>query len=261
MTAQPRKIAPDLDKMFFDENVSGEGSRKAKLREAKKTVRQAKKTVSPKALVPRNNAQARYLEALERYNQIFACGPAGVGKTYLGAYWAAQQVFEGKADKIILCRPLAMSKEDQIGHLPGDIFDKFAPWAFPVISAIEEAVGKSTTQKWLADGVIQYWLTAHLQGRTMNDSIVLFDEAQNSTVQQMLNFLTRAGENSTIIIDGDINQKRITGESGLEWAIDMAEDYEIDGVIVVEFTSDDVVRSGLCKAWVKIAEAEGMGVD
>lgn len=244
---------------FFDESKTSRPS-KADKRNAKRLLRRAKQTERHyNPLVPKSDAQAELLEVLSDTDQIFVIGPAGTGKTYVSARYGAKMVLEGKFEKFVLTRPFVGISNERLGFLPGDYKKKAAPWAIPVLEAIADEVGKALCDRWLQDGKLEIASFEHMRGRTFNESFVLLDEAQNTTVHQIKAFLTRVGEDSQVIIDGDYSQSDLREVNGLNYSIDIIDKYDLSAEIF-EFTSDDVVRSGIAMEWVKAFEAEAKRV-
>ncbi len=197
-----------------------------------------------KSVEPKNFAQGMYLESI-RNNQItFGTGSAGTGKTFIAASYAAEQLFYKNVNKIILTRP-AVTAEEDLGFLPGDLSEKYEPYLLPFKEIFERTLGKSMYECCLKDGVIEPAPIGYLRGRTFDNAIILIDEAQNVTCGQMKLILSRIGENCKIIISGDTGQKDIDGPSGLSDAIKRLS--KVPGVEVVQFLPEDIVRSKLCK--------------
>lgn len=200
------------------------------------------------AIAPRNDAQAQYLNAIESKSLIFATGEAGCGKTWISAAKAAEALIHKDVEKIIVTRPVLQADED-LGFLPGDISEKFAPYFRPVYDVLVKRLGASFMQYCLRPeiGKVEIAPFAYMRGRTFENAVVILDEAQNVTAAQMKMFLTRLGENVTVIVNGDITQCDLPGgvKSGLSDAL--ARFVEDDMVGIVQFTKDDCVRSALCQ--------------
>lgn len=195
-------------------------------------------------ITARNYAQSAYLDSL-RHNQItFAIGPAGTGKSYIATAYAAEQLYYKKIDKIVITRP-AVEAEEELGFLPGDLSEKYAPYLAPIRDIFDKLLGKSFVEYCLKSGSIEPVPIGFMRGRTFENAICLIDEAQNCTPGQMKLILSRIGENCQYIVDGDVTQKDISGESGLTDSIRRLGN--IPGVEVVTFLNQDIVRSGLCK--------------
>lgn len=167
--------------------------------------KQIKKRVE---LIPKNIAQERYLKCLEdpKINIVFACGYAGSGKTWLATLYAIQCLKEGICDKIVITRPNVAVDDRDIGALPGDILKKMSPWTRPVLDILEEYFTVKEIAAMIEDNIIELVPLAYIRGRTFKNSIIILDEAQNTTKSSMLSALTRIGENSKMIITGDTRQ-------------------------------------------------------
>ena len=202
-------------------------------------------------IIPKNYVQETYLESI-RNNQItFAVGPAGTGKSYIATAYAAEQLYYKRIDKLILTRP-AVEAEESLGALPGELADKYAPYLAPIRDILDNLLGKSFVEYCLKVGTIEPVPIAFMRGRTFENSVVLIDEGQNVTPRQMKLILSRIGEDCKMIIDGDITQKDIRGDSGLEDAVRRLDG--IQGVEVIRFLNHDIVRSGLCRKIIQAYE-------
>ncbi len=203
-------------------------------------------------IVARNEAQAQYLNAIESKQLIFATGEAGCGKTWISAAKAAEALIHKDVDRIIVTRPVLQADED-LGFLPGDISEKFAPYFRPVYDVLVKRLGASFMQYCLRPeiGKVEIAPFAYMRGRTFENAVVILDEAQNVTAAQMKMFLTRLGENVTVIVNGDVTQCDLPRgvQSGLSDALSRFEEDEMVGV--VRFTTDDCVRSALCQRTLK----------
>ena len=199
-------------------------------------------------IVARNEAQAHYLNAIESKQLIFATGEAGCGKTWISAAKAAEALIHKDVERIIVTRPVLQADED-LGFLPGDISEKFAPYFRPVYDVLVKRLGASFMQYCLRPeiGKVEIAPFAYMRGRTFENAVVILDEAQNVTAAQMKMFLTRLGENVTVIVNGDITQCDLPSgvKSGLSDAMSRFEEDEMIGV--VRFTKEDCVRSTLCQ--------------
>jgi phosphate starvation-inducible PhoH-like protein len=196
----------------------------------------------------KTEAQGQYLAAIQSSEIVFGIGPAGTGKTYVAASWAAQQLLDKRIDRIVVTRPNVESGEE-MGHLPGELEDKFAPYLAPFRDVMVERMGQSHYEYSLKREYVKPEPIGFMRGKTFNDCVVILDEAQNITPEQMKMFLTRIGRNCTMIIDGDVEQCDLKGKSGLEDALWRMEG--IPGVRIVEFTEDDIVRNGIIKSILK----------
>lgn len=205
-----------------------------------------------KPIVPKNLAQEHYLNAIHHSDIVIGTGPAGTGKTYISTSYAAEQLYYKKISKLILTRPNIEAGES-IGFLPGTLDDKYAPYLYPFLETLEEKLGKSFVEYLLKTKVIEPIPIGFLRGRTFNNAVVILDEAQNATKTQMKLILSRIGNNTKMIIEGDTNQLDIPkSESGLEDASKRL--INIPGVQIVNFTKEDIVRSKLCKRIVEAYE-------
>jgi phosphate starvation-inducible PhoH-like protein len=202
-----------------------------------------------------NPTQADYLAALRSSQQIVVLGPAGTGKTWIAATHAADLFRSGRIDKIILTRPNVPCGRS-LGFFPGSLQDKFAPWAVPIADAIKERIGDAAFEIALKRGDIEMVPFEVMRGRSWKNAFILLDEAQNTSVAEIKTFLTRVGENCISVINGDVNQSDIQQASGLRRMIDLVRSNGLP-VPVIEFSLDDIVRSGLCAMWVRAFEGEG----
>lgn len=196
-----------------------------------------------------NYAQQDYIDAMRESEVVFALGSAGTGKTYVATHYAAEQLFYKKIDKIIITRPAVEACGEEMGFLPGDLQEKFLPYLLPYMETFNELLGKSFTEYCLKTGAIEAVPLAFMRGRQFKDCIVLGDELENATPMQLKLLLTRIGENCKMLLNGDLDQKDIQGLSGLEDAIGRTR--HVEEVEVIQFTDDDIVRSGLCKKLLK----------
>lgn len=213
------------------------------------------KPINRNPITPQTENQKKYLAAIRTQTITFASGPAGVGKTWLAGAFAAEQLLGRKIEKIIITRP-AVEAGEKLGYLPGEIDEKYAPYLAPFRDVLDERLGKSYVDLALKRGKIEAAPFAYMRGRTFKNAIVILDEAQNTTPTQMKMFLTRLGENVTVIVNGDLNQKDIPGASGFDDAIKRLS--FITSISHVKFDKDDVVRSGICQ---EIVTAYEVGPD
>ena len=203
----------------------------------------------PGPIMPMNHRQAEYLACLRTAEQVFVMGPAGTGKTWLAATYAADLLRNHDISKIILTRPNVPCGRS-LGFFPGTLENKFAPWAAPVIDAIRDRLGEAVYDLAAKNGQIEVVPFEVMRGRSWRDAFVLLDEAQNTNIAEMQMFLTRVGENCVTVVNGDVAQCDLTAESGLRMAIDLVRHRDLP-VPIVEFTVDDIVRSGACGMWVR----------
>ena len=198
-----------------------------------------------KTLVPRSATQIPYMEALARDEIIFALGPAGTGKTYLAVAQAVAMLITGAVQRLILSRP-AVEAGERLGFLPGDMKEKVDPYLRPIYDALYDCLPAEQVERRIASGEIEIAPIAFMRGRTLADSFIILDEAQNTTSAQMKMFLTRFGMNSRMVICGDPHQVDIPGGermSGLNDAVQRLEG--VDGIQTIRFNSSDVVRHPL----------------
>jgi phosphate starvation-inducible protein PhoH and related proteins len=198
-----------------------------------------------KTLVPRSATQIPYMEALARDDIIFALGPAGTGKTYLAVAQAVAMLITGAVQRLILSRP-AVEAGERLGFLPGDMKEKVDPYLRPIYDALYDCLPAEQVERRIASGEIEIAPLAFMRGRTLADSFIILDEAQNTTAAQMKMMLTRFGMNSRMVICGDPKQVDIPGGdrmSGLNDAVRRIEG--VEGISVIHFKSSDVVRHPL----------------
>lgn len=207
-------------------------------------------------LSPLNDNQKDYINALKSTDQIIVCGYSGTGKTYIAATYAANMYLARQISKIIVTRPNVSVGKD-LGYFPGDLNEKFTPWAAPVLDVLEQQLGKGALETGLKNGNIVLSPLSTMRGRSFKDAFVLLDEAQNTTLSEIKMFLTRIGKGTKVVINGDIRQSDIKEASGLSKIIHMAKKYEM-GIPVIEFGVDDIVRSDICRDWIINFEREGL---
>ncbi len=203
----------------------------------------------------RTLGQKRYMEAIDKNTVVFAIGPAGTGKTYLAMARAVVALKNKEISRIILTRP-AVEAGEKLGFLPGDLQSKVDPYLRPLYDALYEFMGAEAYQRLVETGVVEVAPLAYMRGRTLSDAFIILDEAQNASMAQMKMFLTRFGENSKVVVTGDITQIDLPRDqqSGLKKTAQILKD--IDGVSVIYLTNRDVVRHKLVKDIVKAFEKE-----
>ncbi len=207
-------------------------------------------------ITPRTPKQKELIEAIKSSSQVLILGPAGTGKTYVTATCAADMYTVKDIHKIIITRPhVAVGKD--IGFLPGTLEEKAQPWALPVLDVLVKHLGRGTVDTGLKSGNIEIATLALMRGRSFEDAFIIVDEAQNIEVAEIKMLLTRVGEGSTIVLNGDIQQSDLKGTSGLAKVIHLSKKHMLD-VPVVEFGVEDIVRSGICAEWVKVFMKEGL---
>ncbi len=196
------------------------------------------KTVRAKTI-----GQKQYLEAIDQHTITFGIGPAGTGKTYLAVAKAVAALYGRQVSRIILTRP-AVEAGERLGFLPGTLSDKIDPYLRPLFDALQEMLEPEATHRLIEAGVIEVAPLAYMRGRTLNDSFIILDEAQNTTAEQMKMFLTRLGFNSKMVITGDTTQVDLPfGKSGLKVATDILSG--VEGLHIATLSSKDVVRHEL----------------
>lgn len=208
-------------------------------------------------LEAQTDIQQQLMNTIIQYDQTIAIGPAGTGKTFVTAAMAATMLKERQIDKIVLTRPNVATGRS-IGFFPGSLDEKMEPWVAPVINVFKQFITPAMVDACMRDGRIEVVPFEVIRGRSFENAFIILDEAQNTTVDEMKAFLTRQGENSKVVIDGDIRQSDIKSTNGLKWASEQIErtKYLRENVGFVRFTTEDIVRSGLCKAWVKAIEKD-----
>ena len=197
-----------------------------------------------KAIAPKSVAQKKYVDAIRKNDIVFGIGPAGTGKTYLAMAMAVAALTSKEVDRIILTRP-AVEAGEKLGYLPGDLAAKVDPYLRPLYDALHDMIDFEKAQKFLERGSIEVAPLAFMRGRTLNDSFIVLDEAQNTTIEQMKMFLTRLGFGSKAVITGDITQidLPLAKPSGLVEAQKILEG--VEGIEFVTFSETDVVRHPL----------------
>jgi len=207
-----------------------------------------------KRVAPKTINQRRYLEAIDATDIVFGIGPAGTGKTYLAMAQAVTYLVAKKVSRVILARP-AVEAGEKLGFLPGDLQEKVNPYLRPLYDALYDMLDVERVARYLERGTIEIAPIAFMRGRTLNDSFVILDEAQNTTSEQMKMFLTRLGFGSKAVITGDITQIDLPPgrTSGLVEAMKVVS--RIDGISFIHFDERDVVRHKLIQQIVKAYEA------
>lgn len=208
----------------------------------------AKEKKDTRPILARNETQQTYLTAIEQKALVFATGSAGCGKTFISSALACDRLLNKEVERIIVTRPVLSADED-LGFLPGDIHEKFAPYFRPVQDVLQARLGGGFLKYCLKPeiGKVEIAPFSFMRGRTFSDAFIILDEAQNVTVAQMKLFLTRIGENCTVVVNGDITQCDLPAgvESGLTDALRRFHD---DGLVsIINFTDDDCVRSVICQ--------------
>lgn len=240
---------------FFDDATS-HGSYRAKRldRQQKKTDKARKRQGTP--LLAKTEKQQEYIDCLRTSNQVFAIGGAGTGKTYVAAAFAIQELINANVEKIVITRPNVSRPEHRIGFLPGDLKAKMEPWLVPVMSAFKQATNPENVKRLMQAEQIEIVPFEFMRGRTFDNSFVILDEAQNCTLSDLKLFLTRVGEDSTVVLSGDVDQVDIHN-SGLFQIVDMVRRMNLSAD-VIEFGPADVVRSAIAKEWVQAFARSGL---
>jgi len=207
---------------------------------------------TPPPILALTEKQAEYLGYLRTSEQIFVLGPAGTGKTWMAATYAADLYRSHSISKIILTRPNVPCGRS-LGFFPGSLEEKFAPWAVPITDTIRQRLGAGAYDIAVKNGDIEVVPFEVMRGRSWRNSFILLDEAQNTTIAEIKMFLTRIGEECLTVINGDIQQCDLERDSGLRKAIDLVRQHELP-VPIVEFSLDDIVRSGICAMWARAFE-------
>ncbi|MCA3008169.1 MAG: PhoH family protein [Phycisphaerales bacterium] len=213
--------------------------------------------VSPAARA-RTPGQQRYLECMDQHDVVFGVGPAGTGKTYLAVAKAIEAMKRGAVRRLVLVRP-AVEAGEKLGFLPGDLQQKIDPYLRPMYDALQDLLDPRTRMRWLESEVVEVCPLAYMRGRTLNRAFVILDEAQNTTVPQMLMFLTRLGEGSRMVVTGDPSQTDLphSVQSGLGDALRKLDG--VDGIGITRLDSTDVVRHAVVSRIVNAYDAAGHG--
>ncbi|MCP4654355.1 MAG: PhoH family protein [bacterium] len=209
---------------------------------------------------PRSLNQHLYMKAMLEHDMVISIGPAGTGKTFLAVAMAAAALNEKRVRRIVLARP-AVEAGEKLGFLPGDMAEKVNPYLRPLYDSLYDLLGYDKVGRLLERGIIEVAPIAFMRGRTLNDSFVILDEAQNTTSEQMKMFLTRIGFNSKAVVNGDITQVDLpaTTASGLREALQVLRD--IEGIRFIEFEKQDVVRHPLVQKIVAAYDARDRRTD
>jgi len=206
-----------------------------------------------KQVTPKNDSQRRYMEEIEKHDMMFGIGPGGTGKTYLAVAMAVSALLTKQVNRIILARP-AVEAGERLGFLPGTLQQKIDPYMRPLYDALYDMLDADKLERFLEKGIIEVAPLAFMRGRTLNDSFVILDEAQNTTSEQMKMFLTRLGFHSKAVITGDVTQidLPVGKKSGLVEAMEICG--KIEGIGVLQFSEKDVVRHNLVQQIIRAYE-------
>ena len=229
---------------------------KKQVRSRRKTNYKGASKKETSGLVPKTITQGKLIAALSGGNQVFILGPAGTGKTYVTATFAADLYITKEIDKIVITRPHVTVGKD-IGYLPGTLEEKTYPWALPVLDVLIKHLGKGAVETGIKNGNIEMAPLALMRGRSFDNSFIIVDETQNITTHELKMLLTRVGEGSKIVLNGDVQQSDLPNGDGLSKVIHLAKKHMLP-VPVIEFGIDDIVRSDICAQWVKVFLKEGI---
>ncbi len=209
-----------------------------------------------RGITPKGPGQKRYVQAIREHDIVFGIGPAGTGKTYLAMAMAVAALADRKVKRIVLCRP-AVEAGEKLGFLPGDLAEKVNPYLRPLYDALHDMMEDERAASFIERGTVEVAPLAFMRGRTLNDSFVILDEAQNTTSEQMKMFLTRLGFSSKAVITGDLTQTDLAPgrSSGLLEAAEILKD--IEGIAFCRFSDLDVVRHPLVQQVIRAYEARG----
>lgn len=224
-----------------------QGSRKSTRRTTKYKNSDVKLT---SGLVAKTAKQQDLINALKSSTQVFILGPAGTGKTYVTATYAADLYTLKKIDKIVITRPM-VSVGKELGFLKGDLQEKTMPWALPVLDILEKHLGKGAVETAIKNGNIEMAPLALMRGRSFENAFIIVDETQNITTHELKMLLTRVGEGSTIVLNGDVQQSDLKEADGLTKVIHLAKKHMLP-VSIVEFEVGDIIRSDVTAMWVKV---------
>lgn len=193
-------------------------------------------------VVPKNIHQEDYLYAIEDFSVVFGVGPAGTGKTLLATLKAIEALKNGEIERIIITRP-AVSVDEQHGFLPGSLIEKMAPWTRPIFDVFEEYYSPKQIESMIEENIIEVAPLAYMRGRTFHNCFVIADEIQLTTPNQMKMLLTRLGQNSTMVLTGDLEQADRAEDNGLRDFLAKVERMESDNIEVIRFDQGDIERS------------------
>tara|TARA_Y100000004_G_scaffold161931_1_gene190297 strand:- start:537 stop:1211 length:675 start_codon:yes stop_codon:yes gene_type:complete len=204
-----------------------------------------------KPLEAKTENQKDYIISIVENDIIFCSGPAGSGKSYIAAGIAAQHLHHGKIEKVIITRPLVCTGKD-IGSLPGEMGEKIAPYLLPMKENFKHFLGQAYYGHYFNGGQIQYKPLEVMRGSTFHNSYMILDEAQNCTEDQIKMFVSRMGQNSKVLINGDIEQNDLRGRSGLSYCMNKLE--RVDGIGICHLTYEDIQRNGIIGRFLRALE-------
>lgn len=238
----------------MDDNVTDFPVKPKRTRRKTNYKNAATKKVS--GFTPRTDNQKALWEAMKSNSQVLVLGPAGTGKTYVTATYAADLYTLKEIDKIVITRPhVAVGKD--LGFLPGSLEEKTYPWALPVLDVLQKHLGKGAVDTAIKNSNIEMAPLALMRGRSFDNAFIIVDETQNITTHELKMLLTRVGEGSTIVLNGDVQQSDLKEADGLSKIIHLAKKHMLP-VPIIEFGIDDIVRSDICAEWVKVFMKEGL---
>ena len=211
-----------------------------------------------KRIRPRSPGQERYVEAMRKNELVFCLGPAGCGKTYLAVAMAVNALRSEQVRRIVLVRP-AVEAGEKLGFLPGDMLAKVNPFLRPLLDAMNDMLNFEQVRLYMENDVVEIVPLAFMRGRTLNDTFIILDEAQNTTITQMKMFLTRMGEGSKIVVTGDATQSDLPENVTSGFNDAMRRLGQIDGVSVVELAGEDIVRHRLVREIVRAYDENEAG--
>ncbi len=213
-------------------------------------------TAGGKVICPKTFGQKKYVDAIEKNSVVFGVGPAGTGKTYLAVALAVYALKKRRVSKIILTRP-AVEAGEKLGFLPGDMNEKVDPYLRPLFDALQDMLGGDAHLRLMERGELEIAPLAFMRGRTLSNSFIILDEAQNTTKEQMKMFLTRMGDNSKVVVNGDVTQIDLPSqvESGLKHALKVLGN--VEGIETVTLGAKDVVRHELVTRIIRAYEKYG----
>lgn len=200
--------------------------------------------------------QLRLIKAIKSASQVLVSGAAGTGKSYIASVIAADMLAANQVEKIVLTRPNVAAGRT-LGHFPGSIDEKMAPWMIPLTEPISERLGSGHFRYCMDKGVIEIAPLETMRGRTFRNAFVIVDEAQNCSLHELKMLVTRVGEGTQLVITGDTNQTDLAEKSGLQHLIDLSKNHNID-CVHVELGLEDIVRSGIVRQWLEAFYEEGL---
>jgi len=212
-----------------------------------------KKSIS---ILPKTEKQGEYIKALTTSDQVVVFGPSGTGKTFVVSSIAASLYYTKQINKIVITRP-HVAVGEKLGFLPGDLREKCEPWALPVLDVLDRHLGKGTVDTGMKNGNIEVAPMALMRGRSFENAFIICDEAQNITFHELKMLLTRVGEGSKLVLNGDIMQSDLREGDGLTKVLALIDKYDMP-IPIIEFSVDDIVRSSMTKLWVETFIKEGV---